>query len=78
MEMVLTDIQILGTIICFILSLVAYKVRIPSISIIPAIGLFVLGFQIYSASEDLLILGLYYFAAITQFVVCFGNGESRR
>lgn len=78
MEMIITDIQILSTIICAALSLVAWKARVPPVSIIPAIGFFVIGFQIYDASKDPLILGLYFFLAITQSVLCFGHGESSR
>ena len=77
MEMILTDIQILELMMCAVLSFVAYKVKMPSVALIPAIGLFVLGFQIYSSSDDLLILALFYITAILQFVICMGSGRRR-
>ena len=77
MEMVLTDVQLLSMVICGVLSLIAYRVRIPSLAIIPCAGFFILGFQVYSASEDLLVLGLFIMLAITQFVICFRSGSRR-
>lgn len=71
MELILTDIQILEILLCAALSFVSYKVRIPAIALIPAMGFFILGFQIYTASQDLLILALFYMGAIVQFMVCF-------
>ena len=78
MEIVLTDIQILATLICAVLSIIAYRTRIAPIAVIPAIGFFIIGFEIYTASENLLILALYYAVAIIQFVLCFGQKYSRR
>jgi len=78
MEFILTDIQILGTLLCAVLSLVAYRLNIPPLAIIPAIGFFIIGFEIYSASEDLLILALYFTIAVVQFVICFGRSSRRR
>lgn len=75
MEMVLTDIQILACIICATLSFVAYKTKLPSIALIPSIGFFILGFEIYKASDDLLILGLFYMVSVVQFVLCFGHAK---
>lgn len=75
MDMVITDIQALALIVCAALSLVAYKVKVPSIALIPAVGFFVLGFEIYNASEDLLILALFFMTAVVQFVLCFGQGS---
>lgn len=77
MEMILTDIQILSILICGVLSLVSYKVRIPTIAVIPAVGFFLLGFEIYTASDNLLVLGLFIMTAIVQFVICFGAAERR-
>ena len=77
MEMIITDIQILEILMCGLLSFIAYKVKQPAVALIPAIGLFVLGFQIYSASDDLLILALFYITAILQFVICMGSGRRR-
>lgn len=76
MEMLITDIQILEILLCAALSFVAYKTRMGSVALIPAIGLFILGFQIYSVSDDLLILALFYIAAILQFVICMRSGRS--
>jgi len=42
---------------------------------VPAIGFFILGFEIYTASQDLLVLGLFYMTAVVQFVVCFGRSD---
>lgn len=70
-DLVITDVQVLCIIICAVLSFVAYRVRIPSLAIVPAIGFFVLGFEIYSASQDLLVLGLFYLVAVVQFVLAF-------
>lgn len=78
MELIITDIQILCIILCAALSLISYRTRLPPISVIPAIGFFVIGFQIYDASEDLLVLALFYMTAIVQFVVCFGHGSEGR
>lgn len=75
MDFVLTDIQILAFIMCAALSFIAYKCRIPTIAVIPAIGFFILGFEIYEASEDLLILGLFFMVAVVQFILCFGHGR---
>lgn len=77
MDMILTDVQILAVILCATLSLIAYKVRMPPIAVIPAIGFFVLGFEIYTASEDLLILGLFFMLAVVQFVICFEAAHRR-
>lgn len=77
MEMIITDIQILELVICAVLAYVAYRTKQPAVALIPAIGLFVLGFQIYSASDDLLILALFYISAILQFVLCIGSGRRR-
>ena len=71
MDLILTDIQILCILMCTALSFVSYKVRMPAIAVIPAIGFFILGFEIYSASQDLLILALFFMAAVVQFLVCF-------
>ncbi len=78
MDIIITDIQILAMLICAALSFIAYKVRIPTIAVIPAIGFFILGFEIYTASEDLLILGLFFMLAVVQFVICFGAANGRR
>lgn len=78
MEIYLTDLQILGTLFCAVLFFIAWKLRLPMLAIIPSIGFFYLGLQIYDASEELLILGLYYFTAIVMFVICFGKGVSSR
>jgi len=75
MEMVITDIQILCIAICTVLSFVAYKIRIPTLAVVPAVGFFILGFEIYTASQDLLVLGLFYLVAVVQFVLCFGRRE---
>lgn len=71
MDLIITDVQILCIILCAALSFIAYHVRIPAIATVPAIGFFVLGFEIYNASDDLLVLALFYMAAVVQFVVCF-------
>ena len=76
MEMILTDIQILAILLCLGLSLVAYKTRIAPLALVPSMGFFILGFQIYDASQDILILVLFFLTAITQFVVCFRGNES--
>ena len=78
MDIILTDVQILAMLICGVLSLIAYKVRIPTIAVIPSVGFFVLGFEIYTASEDLLILGLFFMLAVVQFVICFGAANGRK
>lgn len=78
MDIILTDVQILAVLICGALSLIAYKFRIPTIAVIPSIGFFVLGFEIYTASEDLLILGLFFMLAVVQFVICFGAANGRK
>lgn len=77
MDFVITDVQILGCIVCAVLSLIAYKCRYPSVAVIPAIGLFILGFEIYTASDDLLILGLFFMLAVVQFVICFDAAHRR-
>lgn len=77
MDIVLTDIQILALIMCAVLSYIAYRTRTPTISLIPAIGFFLLGFKIYEASEDLLILALFFMTAIVQFVLCFSHATKR-
>ena len=76
MDMILTDIQILAILLCVGLSLVAYRTRIAPLALVPSIGVFILGFQIYGASEDILILVLFFMAAIAQFVVCFRGNDS--
>ena len=73
--MVITDIQVLCILMCAVLSFVAYRIRIPSLAVVPAIGFFILGFEIYTASQDLLVLGLFYLVAVIQFVLCFGRRE---
>lgn len=78
MEFILTDIQILATIMCAALSFIAYRLNIPPLAIIPAIGFFIIGFEIYSASENLLILALFFITAVVQFVLCFGRSSRRR
>ena len=85
MDIIITDIQILAMLICAALSFIAYKVRIPTIAVIiitPVLvgrfGFFILGFEIYTASEDLLILGLFFMLAVVQFVICFGAANGRR
>lgn len=78
MEMILTDVQILATLICAVFSFIAWKMRSPPIAIVPAIGFCYLGLQIYDASGDLMILGLYYFTASVQFLLSFGSSGSRR
>lgn len=75
MDLIITDVQVLCILMCAVLSFVAYKVRIPSLAVVPAIGFFVLGFEIYSASQDLLVLGLFYLTAVVQFVLCFGRRD---
>jgi len=75
MEMILTDVQIICIILCAALSFVAYKLKYPFLAAVPAIGFFILGFEIYTASQDLLVLGLFYMTAVVQFVVCFGRSD---
>lgn len=76
LDTVITDLQLLSCLICAILSLVAYRVRIPSLAVVPAIGFFILGFELFNASHDLLILGLFYLVAVVQFVLAFGHARS--
>lgn len=71
MDLILTDIQILGIIMCAALSFLAYRFRVPSLAIIPSIGFFVLGFEIFDSSQDPLILMLFFMTAIVSFVLCF-------
>lgn len=71
MELILTDIQILGMLMCAALAFIAYRVRIPPLAIVPSIGFYVIGFQIYDQSEDPLILVLFIMTAIVSFVICF-------
>lgn len=71
--MIVTDVQIISILMCAVLSFVAYKLRIPSLAAVPMVGFFVLGFELYTASQDLLILGLFYLTAVVQFVLCFGR-----
>lgn len=75
MEMILTDIQILAMLLCLGLSFVAYKTRMAPLALVPSMGFFILGFQIYGECHDILILVLFFMAAITQFVVCFRGSE---
>ena len=67
----ITEIQILGLLICAVLSAIAYKTKQPPIALISSVGIFIIGFQIYSDSEDLLILGLCFVLAFVQFMICF-------
>lgn len=75
MEIILTDIQLLALLICAILSYVAWKCRVPAVSVIPAIGFFIIGFDIYEASSDLLILGLFFTVAVVQFILAFNHSS---
>lgn len=69
MEMILTDIQLLEILICAVLSFVAYRTRIATIALVPSIGFFVLGFQLYDASQDIFILALFFLMAVVSFTV---------
>lgn len=77
MDLILTDIQILGIIMCAVLSLVAYKCRMPPLSLVPGIGFFILGYQIFDASGDTLILMLFFLTAVSQFVLCYRTDGRR-
>jgi len=76
--MIITDVQILGLLLCGILSVIAYKTKIPSIALIPGAGFFILAFDIYQDTESLLLLGLFFALAVIQFVICFSGSKSRR
>lgn len=73
MEMLLTDIQILALLLCLLMSYIAYRARSPAVSIVPCIGLFLLGFDIYSASDSFLLLGLLVTLAVSIFVICYSR-----
>ena len=74
----LTDTQILALIICAALAIIGYKVKQPGISLIAGVGLFILGFQIYSASSDILLLGLMIMLAVSQFIITVSYSMARR
>lgn len=71
METVITDTQVLALIICAALSLAAYKCRMPPLALVPGIGFFILGYQIYDASGDALLLMLFFMVAVSQFILCY-------
>ena len=73
MDLVITDIQILGILMCAALTFIAYRLRIPSLAIVPSIGFFILGFQIYDEARDPLLLMLFFLTAIVSFVICYRN-----
>lgn len=71
MDMVLTDTQILAMLICAALTFVAFRVRMPTLALIPSVGFFILGYQIYDAAHDPLLLALFWVVAVVSFVICF-------
>ena len=73
----LTEAQLLALVICAILSVVAYKCRMPSLALIPGIGFLYLGYQIFEASDDAFLLLLFIIVAVSQFVLCFGSDGRR-
>lgn len=74
----LTESQILALIICAALAYIGYKVRQPGISLISGIGLFIVGFQIYQSSSDILLLGLMIMLAVTQFIITVSTSMGRK
>lgn len=74
----LTDTQILALIICAALAIIGYKVKQPAISLIAGIGLFILGFQVYQSSSDILLLGLMIMLAVSQFIITVSYSMGRR
>lgn len=71
MDLILTDVQILGIIMCAVLSFVAYRIRVPSLALVPSVGFFILGYQIFDAAQDPLLLILFWVTAIASFTICF-------
>lgn len=74
---ILTETQILALIFCLVLSLIAYKTKQPAIASISTIALCIIGFDVYSTSDDLLLLGLCLMLAAVQFIVCLPSSGRR-
>ena len=74
----LTETQLLALLICAALAIIGYKVKQPGISLIAGIGLFILGFQIYDSSSDILLLGLMIMLAVSQFIITVSYSVRRR
>lgn len=66
--MVLGDIDVLILVMCAILSLISIKMKSWPISFISMVGLIILSFRIYDATEDLLILALMWAVAFIQLI----------
>jgi hypothetical protein len=46
--------------------------------LIAGIGLFILGFQVYQSSSDILLLGLMIMLAVSQFIITVSYSMGRR
>jgi hypothetical protein len=75
---IFTETQLLALLICAALAIIGYKVKQPGISLISGIGLFILGFQIYQSSSDILLLGLMVMLAVSQFIITVSYSMGRR
>lgn len=68
LNLVLGDIDILIMVMCAVLSLISIKMRSWPVAFISMVGLIILSFRIYDATEDLLILGLMWAVAFIQLI----------
>lgn len=69
----ITDVQILAIIICSVMSYLAFKLRIPPLTLIPSAGFCIIGIQIYQEASDFLILALFIMLALTVSIITYGR-----
>lgn len=76
MEIIITDIQALALVACLIISYVAYRTRLPALSIVPTVALFIISFQLYTASEDPLIMLILWTCAVVAFIIPYRGSRA--
>lgn len=67
-NLVLGDIDVLILVMCAVLSLISIKMKSWPVAFVSMVGLIILSFRIYDATEDLLILALMWAVAFMQLI----------
>lgn len=67
----LDPIYVFGMLLCLLIAYLGYKQKSPAIMLVSCFGWIIIGFRIFEAAQDYLVLGLMVMVAFSQFFLAW-------